>query len=261
VSVSLTAGALGAVACGVAALAVRPVVARLPEPVTEPGAGADADADAAPAADRAPSDGARPAQQPAPSYADVAAEPGLTLRAVACSGVAGALLGGALGWSWALLFLLPLVPVGAALGLVDLRTRLLPNRLVRPALLGVVVLGCLAGALAGDPHAVVRAVVAAVVVFLVFFVLWWVYPPGMGFGDVRLSAVLGFALGWLGWGEVLVGIYGAFLAFSVPGALVALVRRDRRVLRTAYPFGPFLLGGAVVGVVVGDPVWRHLVGG
>jgi leader peptidase (prepilin peptidase)/N-methyltransferase len=247
VSVSLAAGALGAVASGVAALAVRPAVARLPEPVTEPGADADADVE--------------PAEEPGPSYADVAAEPGLTRRAVACSVVAGALVGGALGWSWALLFLLPLVPVGAALGLVDLRTRLLPNRLVRPALVGVVVLGCLAGALAGDAHPVVRAAVAAVVVFVVFFVLWWVYPPGMGFGDVRLSAVLGFALGWLGWGQVLVGIYGAFLAFSVPGALVALVRRDRRVLRTAYPFGPFLLGGAVVGVVVGDPVWSHLVGG
>ena len=240
-SVSLAAGALGAVVCGTAALAVRPTVARLPEPADD-GAGGTAGG-------------------PSPTYAAVAAEPGITGRAVGCSVIAGALVGAAVGWSWALLLLLPLVPVGAALALVDLRTRLLPSRLVWPALLGVVVLGCVAGALAGEPDAVARASVAAVAVFAVFFVLWWVYPPGMGFGDVRLSAVLGFALGWLGWGEVVVGIYGAFLAFSVPGGLVALVRRDRDLLRTAYPFGPFLLGGAVVGVVVGDPLWRHLAGG
>ena len=241
-SLSLAAGALGAVVSGAAALAVRPTVARLPEPVLDP--------DVEPAPSYA-----------TPSYAVVAAEPGLTRRAVGCSVVAGALVAGAVGWSWALLFLLPLVPVGTALALVDLRTRLLPSRLVWPALLGVVVLGCAAGALAGDPGAVARAAVAAAAVFGAFFALWWVYPPGMGFGDVRLSGVLGFALGWLGWAEVFVGVYGAFLAFAVPGGLVALVRRDRGVLRTAYPFGPFLLGGAVVGVVVGDALWRHLAGG
>jgi leader peptidase (prepilin peptidase)/N-methyltransferase len=241
VSASLATGALGAVVCGVAALAVRPTIARLPEPVEDPTAGPEA--------------------RTAPSYAAVAAEPGLTGRAVACSVGAGAVVGAAVGPSWALLVLLPLVPVGAALALVDLRTRLLPSRLVWPALLAAVLLGCVAGALAGEPVAVARASVAAVAVFAAFFALWWVYPPGLGFGDVRLSAVLGFALGWLGWAEVVVGIYGAFLAFAVPGGLVALVRRDRGVLRTAYPFGPFLLGGAVVGVAVGDPLWRHLAGG
>ena len=244
-SVSLAAGALGAVLCGLGALGVRPAVARLPEPAVD-------------AAERSADLGAA---EPLPSYAAVAAEPGLTARAVACAVVAGALVGGGVGWSWALLFLLPLVPVGAALALVDLRTRLLPSRVVWPALVGVVVLGCLAAGLADEPRALERAVLAAVAVFGVFFALWWIYPPGMGFGDVRLSGVLGFALGWLGWGEVLVGIYGAFLAFSVPGGLLALLRRDSRVLRTAYPFGPFLLGGAVVGVVVGGRVWGHLVTG
>ena len=83
----------------------------------------------------------------------------------------------------------------------------------------------------------------------------------MGFGDVRLSAVLGLALGYLGWGELLVGVYSGFLVFGVPGLVVAVVRRDRQLLRTAFPFGPFMLVGALVGIALGPWVWANLVAG
>jgi leader peptidase (prepilin peptidase) / N-methyltransferase len=132
---------------------------------------------------------------------------------------------------------------------------------VWPTFLGVAVLGCLSAWLERDADALVRAWIGAAGVFACFYALWWIHPPGMGFGDVRLSAVLGFALAYLGWGEVLVGVYGAFLAFAVPGLLVAAFRRDRGVLKVAYPFGPFLLVGALAGVVLGDPLWSGLVSG
>ena len=35
------------------------------------------------------------------------------------------------------------------------------------------------------------------------------------------------------------------------GLLLALVRRDRRLLRAAYPFGPFMVVGALLGVLAG----------
>ena len=241
-SVDPAAVALGAVACGAAGLLVPTLIARIPEPEPDPDAGPDAD-------------------HPKPAYADVAAAPGLRTLAVVLSVVAGGLVGAAVGLAWPLLLLLPLVPIGVALALVDARTRLLPTAVVRPAFVGVVLLGALSAWLDDDLDALVRAGVAAAVVFAVFYALWWIHPPGMGYGDVRLSGVLGFALGYLGWAEVLVGLYGAFLAFAVPGLLVAVLRRDRRVLTVAYPFGPFLLGGALAGVVLGDPVWTRLVGG
>ena len=74
-----------------------------------------------------------------------------------------------------------------------------------------------------------------------FWVLWWFHSAGMGFGDVRLAALLGFALGQLGWGEVVVGAYSGFLVFGLPGLLLAIVRRDRALLKSAFPFGPFML--------------------
>ena len=41
--------------------------------------------------------------------------------------------------------------------------------------------------------------------FAVFFVLHLASPPSMGLGDVKLSSRSGLALGWLGWGEVVLG--------------------------------------------------------
>jgi leader peptidase (prepilin peptidase)/N-methyltransferase len=235
VSVDPVAVALGAVGCSAAGLLVPALVRRIPEPAdAEPGK---------------------------PTYAAIAAQRTLPTVAVGTCLVAGGLVGLGVGLAWPLLFLLPLVPVGVALAVVDLRTRLLPTAVVWPTFAVVAVLGCLSAWLEGDADALVRAGIGAVAVFAFFYALWWIHPPGMGFGDVRLSAVLGFALAYLGWPEVLVGVYAAFLAFAVPGLLLAVLRRDRGVLKASYPFGPFLLAGALAGVVLGDPLWSGLVSG
>ncbi|CAI9406134.1 prepilin peptidase [Nocardioides sp. T2.26MG-1] len=238
-SLDPAAVALGAVACSAAGLLVAPLISWIPEPDPEPD----------------PDDG-----PPKPAYADVAAAPLLPAVSVAVCLIAGGLVGASVGLAWPLLFLLPLVPVGVALAAVDLRTHLLPTVVVWPTFLVTAVLVLLSGLLEADRDALVGAGLGVVVVFGLFYLLWWIHPAGMGFGDVRLSAVLGLALGYLGWAEVLIGVYGAFLAFSVPGLLVALVRRNRAVLKVAYPFGPFLLAGALAGVVLG-PLWSGLVTG
>jgi len=192
-------------------------------------------------------------------YAQVAALPGLKWRAALVAAVAGGLIGGAIGLDWPLLFLLPLVPVAVALAFIDLHTHLLPTKVIWPTLAGTVVLAGIAAVAAEDPAAFLRAAVGGAVVFGLFHALWWFYPAGMGYGDVRLSAIVGFVLGYVGWAELLIGVYGAFLVFAVLGVLRAAARRDRSALRTALPFGPFMLAGVLAGVVLGSSVWGHLV--
>jgi len=190
-----------------------------------------------------------------------AARAALTWRAALVTAVCGAITIAAIGADWALLVVLPMVPVGVVLSIIDLRTHLLPSAIIRPALVGVVALGVVAAFLGDDWGALLRAAVGAIATFGVFHLLWWSHSAGLGYGDVRLAAVLGFALGYVGWGELVVGIYGAFVVFSLAILVLALVRRDRSVLKVAYPFGPFLLGGSLLGLVIGDPIWGYLVSG
>lgn len=234
----VAAALVSAAVCGLAALGVPELIGRLPEPEPDP---AYAD------------------EGPKEPYAAIAALPWLRVTAVLAAAVAGGLVGLATGWTWDLLLLLPLVPVGVALAVVDGRTRLLPSRIVLPATgLGLVLVGVV-WLVERDTDDVVRALVGLVVGRSVFWLLWRIRSSGMGFGDVRLAALLGLALGHLGWGELVVGLYAGFLLFGVPGLLLAVLRRDRAVLRTAYPFGPFLLAGALVGVLAGPAVWGNLV--
>lgn len=140
-----------------------------------------------------------------------------------------------------------LAVVGVTLAIVDARTHRLPNRLVLPAypvLLGLFAIACLLGAPGGW---LVRAAACGVLLFAFYWVLWR-FGGGVGGGDVKLAGVLGVAMGWAGWQALAVGALAGFVLgglFSV--VLLALRRADRK---TAVPFGPFMIGGAGLGILL-----------
>jgi leader peptidase (prepilin peptidase)/N-methyltransferase len=171
--------------------------------------------------------------------------------------IAGAVLGAKLGWSAPLPAWLALGISGAVLGYVDLRTRFLPSAIIWPTYLIVGVLLVIGSAVTGNWDALVRALIAGAAGFTVFYVLWFVYPAGIGFGDVRLSGLLSGALGWLGWSEVVIGLYGGFVLGAVIGVLLTVARVFER---KAFAFGPFMLAGALVGVVVAGPLASAYLG-
>jgi len=189
-------------------------------------------------------------------YAEIAARPGLRWRAVLASGLAGGALGAGVGLDWPLVHLVPLVPVGVALAIVDWRTRLLPTRVISPSYV-LVVAGVLVGWVATrDTDDLVRAGWGWLVAGGLYWLMWRIYPRGMGYGDVRLSGALGIALGQLGWGPLLVGVYAGFLLGGIVGGLLSLLRV---VERKGYPFGPFMLVGALVGILWGEPILSAFV--
>ncbi len=140
---------------------------------------------------------------------------------------------------------------GAAvvLGAVDLLSHRLPDRVTYPAVV-VCAAALLADAAVLDTwDALVRALLAAVAAFAVGVVAALLSPDGFGFGDVKLLGLLGLVLGWFGWGVLLTGVFLGLLT----GALVSLVllATARAGWRTAIPFGPPLLAGAVLVLALG----------
>ncbi len=249
----LLVAVLAAVACGGAGVLMPYVVAQLPEPEPAP----------------ALEEGTEPtaAQQvlidegPIPSYDELARSPRFATTIAGVAAVVGGLLGWSLGWEWTLLLVLPLVPVGVTLAVIDLRCRLLPSRLVLPATVWALAYGLVAWPLSGSADDLVRGLIGLVVARSFFWVLWFIRSAGMGFGDVRLAALLGFVLAHLGWGPWALGLYSPFLIFALPGLALAIVRRDRSLLKKPFPFGPFLLIGAVLGILVGPSLLGSLTTG
>jgi leader peptidase (prepilin peptidase)/N-methyltransferase len=156
------------------------------------------------------------------------------------------------GTSWALPAYLVLVSALLALSLIDLDTFLLPNRIVYPLALALVVLFGLAALLEDAGSDYLRALLGGLAAYAFFLTVHLIAPRGMGFGDVKLSFALGVALGWLSWGTVFLGLFLGFLLGAVVG--VALIATKVRSRRDHVPFGPFLAAGTVLAILFGEPL-------
>ncbi len=151
------------------------------------------------------------------------------------------------------------------LTVIDIRHHLLPDRIVFPsyAVAGILLLGAAASSvfLAG-PGAVaapdggaalfgvpgLRIMAGGAVLWLFYFVLRALYPPGMGFGDVKLAGVLGMYLGFLGWSHVVAGTVAAFVFGGVWSLGLLALRRG--TLKSSIPFGPFMLAGTAAAMAL-----------
>jgi leader peptidase (prepilin peptidase)/N-methyltransferase len=142
-----------------------------------------------------------------------------------------------------------LAAIGVALALIDIDVKRLPDAITLPSYPVVGALLTLSAAVSGDWSNLARAGLGGVALFAFYFALWFVYPSGMGFGDVKLSGVLGACLGWLSWSAVAVGAFTGFLYGGLFGIGVILLAKGGR--KTKVPFGPFMLAGALTGILVG----------
>ncbi len=143
--------------------------------------------------------------------------------------------------------------VGVALALIDLDVKRLPDALTLPSyVVGATLLGI--AALAGsDSGEWIRALLGAAAFFAVYFALCFAYPAGMGFGDVKLAGVLGLYLAWIGWDAWGVGLMLGFFLGGFFGIGLVLAKKGGR--KTAVPFGPFMLVGALIGVLAGPELF------
>ncbi|MFF7752826.1 prepilin peptidase [Streptomyces sp. NPDC007971] len=190
------------------------------------------------------------AEQPAPAEAEThtsylpSALLLATVTALACAALATAT-----GTRPELGVWLLLAPAGVLLAAVDLRVQRLPDPLTLP--LAAAALGLLGVAALVPEHAGhwATALYGALALGAGYFVLFLINPSGMGFGDVKLALGMGAVLGWYGWPTVLLGTFAGFLLGALYGGALVVARRAGR--RTHIPFGPFLVAGALAGLLIG----------
>lgn len=142
--------------------------------------------------------------------------------------------------------------IGAWLAFVDWHTRYLPFVLTSLLYVLVLALVTVAAIWTQDAGLLVHALIGNVVLYLIYRFMFWLaaryFGGAFGFGDVRLSASLGLALGSLGFDETVVGGYAGFL---LGGVVAPILVKLRVVDRDGFAFGPFMLVGAVLGAMFG----------
>jgi leader peptidase (prepilin peptidase) / N-methyltransferase len=141
---------------------------------------------------------------------------------------------------------------GIVLGAVDLAVHRLPDRVTVPAYAGVATALLVDAAVLDSWGSLVRAGLAAGAAFGLAAGAALLAPEGLDYGDVKLLGLLGLVLGWVGWGALLAGVFLGLLTGAVVS--LAMVATRRAGWRTALPFGPPLLVGAVLALVLGGPL-------
>jgi leader peptidase (prepilin peptidase)/N-methyltransferase len=145
-----------------------------------------------------------------------------------------------------------LAAISVALAMIDFDVRRLPNVIVLPSYLVGALLLIPAAVADAEWWAAGRGLLAMAALGAFYLVLALLYPGGMGLGDVKLAGLLGLYLGWLGWSSVLIGAFTGFLLGGVVGAVLLLSGRASR--KTAIPFGPYMLAGALLALYITGPV-------
>ena len=164
--------------------------------------------------------------------------------------------------AWALPAYLYFVAIGVALAMIDIDHKRLPDKIVLPSWIVVGVLLTGASAARGEWGDLGRAGIGAAGLFALYFLMAFIYPAGMGFGDVKLSGILGGLLAYLSWSAFAVGAFGGFLLGSLGGIVVLATRRGNR--KSEIPFGPYMIAGALIAMFVSSPIsdaYLHLVRG
>lgn len=142
-----------------------------------------------------------------------------------------------------------LAPVAVLLATVDRRVHRLPDLLTLPLAAAAVLLLGGAALLPGHAGSWTSGLLGGAVLGGFYLLLFLINPNGMGFGDVKLALALGVALGWYGWEVLFLGGFAGFLFGAAYGLGLVLLRRAGR--KTGIPFGPFMIAGALTGVLLG----------
>ncbi len=135
---------------------------------------------------------------------------------------------------------------------VDIDMRIVPLRFVYPVLAMTILVLPLASLLDGSVAPLERAAIGGASAFGFLFVVHFIYPDGLGFGDVRLSLLLGVYLGWLGEAYVFVGLALSFVLAAAVGLWLVLFRGRGR--RSSIPLAPFLAAGSLIAIFWGAPI-------
>jgi leader peptidase (prepilin peptidase)/N-methyltransferase len=159
----------------------------------------------------------------------------------------------AIGWRIGLTAALPaylfIGAVGWFVALIDAFERRIPNVVILPSYPITLALLVIASASEDEWYGLARGAIGMLALGAFYLVLALLRPGELGFGDVKLAGLLGLVLGWLGWRVLILGAF-AGPALGAIGA-IALFAARRVSGRTSFPFGPFLITGAFLAILIG----------
>ena len=146
------------------------------------------------------------------------------------------------------LLLMVFVGFGYALSAKDIASHRLPNKMVGQWLAASLTLLILLGLAQGVPQQILQGLLGMVILGLGYLLMHLVSAGAMGMGDVKLAAVLGLNIGYFSLAGLLLATIITFVSASLFVLGGTILRK--LTLKSAVPFGPFMVTGALAAVLM-----------
>jgi prepilin signal peptidase PulO-like enzyme (type II secretory pathway) len=138
------------------------------------------------------------------------------------------------------------------LTVTDLQTKLIPNRILGPATAIGIILLTTGSLITGNFTSLGTAALGGFAYFGVLFVLGLIARGALGFGDVKMSFIIGVFAGYVSLGSVVIAGLGAFIVAGVVSVALIVTRVSNR--KDMIPFGPFMTATGIIAVVWGPVI-------
>ncbi|OGH23665.1 MAG: hypothetical protein A2629_03150 [Candidatus Levybacteria bacterium RIFCSPHIGHO2_01_FULL_41_15] len=138
----------------------------------------------------------------------------------------------------------------------DLKYGIIPDKILYPAVLIFTIYHLpftIYSPILNHQPSIINNIFSGMGAFLFFFLLYFItHGKGMGFGDVKLSFLLGL---FLGFPKIIIALYTAFLTGAIIGSIL-IIWGKKKLRGTTIPFGPFLILGAALSLFFGEFIIR-----
>lgn len=142
--------------------------------------------------------------------------------------------------------------IGIVLSIIDQRTMMLPSRVIYPTIIFVFGVLTIVSLLLKDYSSIFTLFCGAVLSCSFYFVVWFIFPRGMGFGDVKLSFLTGGVLGWFSLFHALFGLMVPFVILSAIAVPLLITKVWTR--KTPVPLGPWIIAGSIIAILWGNTI-------
>jgi leader peptidase (prepilin peptidase)/N-methyltransferase len=152
------------------------------------------------------------------------------------------------GWQWTLLTAIAYSGVLIVIAVIDLKHQLILNKIVYPVALVAMILNFFIRDLY-SLHNFLFGLLGGAVGFLILFLPALIYSKGMGWGDVKMAALIGLMVGFP---NVIVAVFGGIIIGGVIAIILLVTKTKTR--KEGIPFGPYLSLGTIVTMLWGTQI-------
>jgi len=150
-----------------------------------------------------------------------------------------------------------LIPVAVAVAFIDHRTLIVPTKLIWPAFGVSVVVAIIVALIEGHADWLWGGAVGIGVLAGPLFLIWLVHPRGMGFGDVRLTVLLGWHVGFaalVAGGRLTTAVFLAVCCMAIASVAGIIYALASGLAGKHVPFGPTLSAAALATVFLASRI-------